>query len=279
LNQHIILALALAAMPTTQLLAEDRVEQEAMTTTTDQMLSDAIERGKLLYEFDQAAWHSTDAFVGIAGDVSKLPLVGRIVVPIESGLQAIYYGKSQQGRFALFRATWNGTAMVDPVYTDGKGGAALSPEANAYAEILEQLTSGRIDTTDLWFCNNAKPNFALLPGDLPGEFLLYFMTAQEKSGSYPLGGHHRFDIKDGKVIAKRAFTKSCIEMDKEATGGQLAGFFITHLLDPVPTEIHVFTAIASKKAVFVGTNGGKSWSVEPRGASAHIVGMEKDKAK
>ena len=55
---------------------------------------------------------------------------------------------------------------------------------------------------------------------------------------------------------------------------EAVGFVISHLLDPVPTEIHVFTAIASGKAVFVSTKSGMAWNVEPSGGTARIQGID-----
>ena len=275
MNRQSTLALVMALLPITSIQADEPAAQQATTTSNvEQLLSDAIERGKMLYEFDQAAWHSTDAFVALAPDMAKLSLAGRIIVPVEGGLQAIYYGKSEKGRFAVFHGTWNGKVIVDSVYSKGESGAPLSPDAIAYAEIVELVTSGTLDTKDLWFCNKAQPNHALLPGNAPGEFLLYFMTAQDKKESYPLGGHHRFDIKDRKVVARRTFTKSCIAMNKGDGKREAVGFVISHLLDPVPTEIHVFTAIASGKAVFVSTKSGMVWNVEPSGGTARIQGID-----
>lgn len=236
-----------------------------------------IRRGKMLYDFDQAAWHSTDAFVDKARNLDKLTISGRVVVPVEGGLQAIYYGRKDTGRFAIFTGIWNGTKIVDPVYSKGETGPALSEEANAYADVIDLLMSGKLETKDLWYCNKANPNFVVLPGSETGEYFLYFMTAQQKNGVYPLGGHHRLQIRDGKVVSQRKFTNSCIDLgDGKSADKKPVMFYLTHMLDDKPTEIHVFTAIASRTVVMVGTIENKqSWLVTPKGDSASIVN-EKD---
>jgi hypothetical protein len=262
-------------MMATPVFAEDASIQSIEQKT----IADSIERGKMLFNYDQAAWHSTDTFVEMAGELKNQKLVGRVVVPLESGYQAIYYGKNDSGRYAIFSGTWNGTKIVDAVFSKDDKGPLLSPQANSYADAAELLTSGKLETKDLWFCNKATPNFVLLPGSVSGEYSLYVMTAQEKNDSFPLGGHHRYDIRNGKSVGTRTFTKSCIDLEREQKPDKkIEAFYITHLLDPAPTEIHVFSALASKTSILVGTaTNGKSWSVEPKDGSVVIKPIEMPK--
>ena len=44
-------------------------------------------------------------------------------------------------------------------------------------------------------------------------------------------------------------------------GGRTAGLMMTHLLDPTPTEIHVFLSLSSRLPVFVATSDGRLWKV------------------
>ena len=264
--------LALIAFASLSASAFGAANEEAASTVG---LNESISRGEMLFNFDQAAWHSTDALVEKAGDISKLPIVGRIVIPVKDGFQAIYYGANKDGRFQVFSSIWDGQKLIDTVYSKGETGIPLSPQATKYAEVLELLTSGKIDTSDLWFCNKAQPNFVLLPGTKENEFLVYFMTAQEQTTRYPLGGHHRFDIIDGKVVSKRAFTKTCIDYDKKeavkASGKKIVAFFVAHLLDPIPTELHVFTALASQSPIYVTTSSKKTWIIQPEGQSVTVA--------
>jgi hypothetical protein len=45
-------------------------------------------------------------------------------------------------------------------------------------------------------------------------------------------------------------------------GAKSAALFITHLLDPVPTEIHVFSSLVAHVPVMVGTRDGRIWAVD-----------------
>jgi hypothetical protein len=53
---------------------------------------------------------------------------------------------------------------------------------------------------------------------------------------------------DGRITGSRAFTKSCITM---AQPKNVTALVISHLLDPVPTEIHVFTSLSAGLPVYV----------------------------
>ncbi len=264
-----------AAMSTLLLMSVTILASGAVTAQDAPMPSEAeiariVDRGQMLYDYDQAAWHSTDALQAKA-NLSKLPLVGRIVVPGQNGLDVIYYGKDQSGRFAVFSAIWAGGAIVNPALHSGGTRVPLSERANRFAETLELFTSGKIDMTGVWFCNKANPNFVLLPGDQEGRFLLYLMTSQERVDRWPIGGHHRFEIKDGKASAPRAFSKGCINMDKAQSPGQAVAFVVSHILDPSPTEIHVFTALASKMPIAVGTTQNKiTWAIEVKSGLASV---------
>jgi len=116
----------------------------------------------------------------------------------------------------------------------------------------------------LSLCSEQPPNTIVVPNDGKG-FSVYIMTPQPKNLVYSLGGHQRFDIKDGKVIGRRIFAKSCLMFDKSNMPNPTAVFVTTHLLDEIPTEIHVFTMLASGTTIFVSTVKNKTlWSVEQK---------------
>jgi hypothetical protein len=50
---------------------------------------------------------------------------------------------------------------------------------------------------------------------------------------------------------------------------------VTHMLDPTPTEIHVFTALAANKSIYVATTAnGRTWEVNPNGGKPTIKPVE-----
>jgi hypothetical protein len=89
---------------------------------------------------------------------------------------------------------------------------------------------------------------------------------QTENGSFPFGGHYEIDIAaDGHVAAERGFTRSCITMPKPegSEGKRPAGLVLSHLMDPQPTEIHVFMQFGIGMPLYVMIADPKAlWKVE-----------------
>lgn len=94
---------------------------------------------------------------------------------------------------------------------------------------------------------------------------VYILTPQSDLQKIPFGGHYRVVIGgNGAPLAVRPFTNTCLEMSREATGADKpSALVVGHLLDPVPTEIHVFEALSAGLPIYVGTvNNGRVWLVD-----------------
>jgi hypothetical protein len=75
----------------------------------------------------------------------------------------------------------------------------------------------------------------------------------------PIGGTYRLETSGSSVISQRGFTRSCIALQSDTSA---VGLMITHLLDPVPTEAHVFWSLWASKPMYVATPDGTLWIVE-----------------
>ena len=105
---------------------------------------------------------------------------------------------------------------------------------------------GLLEQMNARLCADTHPNIAVIPPDsLDGSMDVYVLTPQTAAGTYPFGGHNRATCSAaGQLLSQRAFTNSCLDMSEPAQGaGRPGALFVTHLLDPIPTEIHVFLAI------------------------------------
>lgn len=114
-------------------------------------------------------------------------------------------------------------------------------------------------------CSRQYNPVVLYPDPAPdGLVHVYMLAATTEAGVVVAGGHFRYDFSpDGTLLeSQRSFTKSCfnIEAPDEKKGKPVA-FMLTHLLDPTPTEIHVFLSRLHGQAVYVMTEAG-TWSVE-----------------
>lgn len=233
-----------------------------------------LDRGLKLYRYDQSAWHVTDAMMAALSSDAKSHLRGYVTTPAEGGLRTTFFGESDGRYFEVYSATWTGSEIVDAELVSPEERRPVTEEQR---RLIEARKLALKNAAGLGMCSNASPNAIVVPGDSPTEPIsVYILTPQTEAHVYPLGGHHRLDVKDGKVIAKRAFTNGCIDFDKAAVPdkGRPEAAVITHLLDTVPTEIHVFSVFAMGLPLFVGIRDGRVYVVEINQGrpSARVVG-------
>lgn len=222
----------------------------------------AVDRGELLYIYDQAAWHGTD---DIQANYSSLlaQAGGYVVSGDQARTELVFYDKA--GTNAVYRAT----------FSDGKlsGSGPAMGERSRLSTLERQLVVAKDKgydaflAADVGLCSQATPNLTALPPERPGgPIIVYIMTPQTDIRTFPLGGHFSVEVRpDGSTGTVRRYMKTCFDMSLKdmPAGSRPAAFFITHLLDPTPTEIHVFTSIASKTPIYVATSPqGRAWVVD-----------------
>ncbi len=64
-----------------------------------------LARGNLLYEYDQAAWHTTDAMMIAIPDTLKTLLRGYVITPDGNDFRATYYGGEPEREIIIYAAT------------------------------------------------------------------------------------------------------------------------------------------------------------------------------
>lgn len=221
----------------------------------------AVDRGEMLYIYDRAAWLGTDDF---RGRYSKLMsnAGGYVITGDERQTDLAFYDKSKSR--AVYRATFAAGKLAGsgPPASDRIELTALERRLILSKEkALTAFIEAKVAT-----CAKANPNLAALPPrTLGGPILVYLMTPQIDLKVYPLGGHFSVEVgEDGSVGKVRHYTKTCIGMpfDQVPKGAKPVAFWITHLLDPTPTEIHVFSSLASGMPIYVGTKNQRTWAVE-----------------
>ncbi len=208
-------------------------------------------RGLMLWNYDQAAWHGTDALLKDIKDPGAVGIAGWIVTPVAQGWQVTFYAKEADRRLGVWSAIWTGSKIINPRKLDGVD-RVLSAEQT---RLITAKDAAPLD--NLQSCS-AKPfNSVVMPGDTEAAPIrVYFLTPQTDATIFPMGGHNLIEMKDGKVISQRQFTKGCIDISSpnvKKDGRKSAGLIISHLLDPTPTEIHVFTMYNAKLPVYVST--------------------------
>lgn len=251
-------------------------------SVADQALVDrSIARGDMLYAYDQAAWHGTDDLqekAKAAGVWDKLaPTLGGWIVDGSAAEPVlVFIDKSDQPQ-AIYTARFanNGTKLVDSKLLGAGDDRSISP-ARMKLVVALRLARAEVAKTKLGICANAAFNTVVLPPETPdGPTLVYFMTPQTQNGIWPMGGHYLVEVKaDGSMGSTRPFTKSCMTTGTPPKGSP-AAMFVTHLLDPVPTEIHVFTMRAARLPLYVATTQNNLvWSIERIDDATRIRAVE-----
>jgi hypothetical protein len=207
----------------------------------------AIVRGREMYFYDQAAWHATDRMLEDWGERPTTDLRGYIVLPGEGdGLDAVFFGE-QEGKtveFARYRV--EGSKVVGGGPADEDARPELSPLGRRMVA-ARGIALDEARQQEFGFCNRERPNTLILPPDADDIVSVYFLTAPVSNDAYPVGGHFRIDVDAaGKVTNSRRFLNTCFvaEYGKAAGGddGRPVALVLSHLLDPQPTEIHVFAS-------------------------------------
>ena len=234
--------------------------EPALSAAEDAQLQHNLALGALLYRYDQSAWHVTDAMLAALPEAARPRIRGYVTTAAPNGLRTTFFGEGGMGYQRLYSAVWTGSAIAD-AWQFKTGGESTLTEAEL--RLVDARKVALAAAGQLAMCNDARPNMIVVPEPNDSIVHVYVMTPQTKDGVYPLGGHHRIDVRDGKVVAQRDFTRTCVTFDKSSVpaGGKPQAAFITHLLDPVPTEMHAFTVMAMQLPLYVGVKDGRIYEV------------------
>lgn len=220
-------------------------------------------RGRLLFDLDRAAWVATDDLMKKVRDPASAGLKGYVVEHDGPGF-AVTFFSGEPGRFvAHYIARVVGGRVRSGRLLAGAERVPLTP-----LQLRLALARSAAGSSGLRACTQETFNAAVIPpASDTAPIELYLTSAQTQSGIYPVGGHYLLTIGiDGTVQSTRKFTNSCLNMQVprgKRGGAQPAGLFVAHLLDPLPTEIHVFLSIWIGKPLFVGIgNPPQVWAVE-----------------
>jgi len=234
----------------------------AQTAAEQRQLDWARERGRLIFALDRVAWVATDDLHNRVPDPVAAGIRGYIVDSDEGGFIPIFFGEEDGRLVAIYRARVAGPGgITEPaVFAPGQR-PALTPRQARLAQTLMAVSRGRVVR-----CTQAAPNVSIIPPERDDAPIDVYITApQMRQGFVQFGGHERISIgPDGREIARRGFTRSCLEVpappeEVRRQGGMLG---VSHLLDPVPNEIHVFLAMAARMPIVVMTqNPDRMWNV------------------
>ncbi|MGE7207039.1 hypothetical protein ACQKJZ_15355 [Sphingomonas sp. NPDC019816] len=261
LAMAILMAMAQVAAPPAVVPADGRSEK--------QRLADASFFGAMIYAFDRAAWVSSDSLMEIVPRDQLTGVGGYVIEPVEKDtLRATYFKGAAADARAFFVADVRGGKVVrheilsEPV--------PLTPQQMILARAREIATQ-EAAAKRYRPCTAAPFNTVVLPSVSGGPVTVYLLSPQVSHTSYMMGGNYRVAIApDGRIVDSRAFNTSCLDLklpEKQKRGDAVIGLFVNHLLDPVPTEIHVFASYSVLQPIFVLTPDKRTWQVRGRDIS------------
>lgn len=212
---------------------------------TQAELDQITARGRALYDYDVAAWHSTDAVFALK------PAEGSFAMYIgkkgDKGW-SVAYGKLSDKRdkyLIAYEAVQGATPKEFKVtkYDQPK------EDAGFYLNGAKALETALGD-----FQNVSRPNrpynFAVLPAP-NDEFFIYALPAQLQTTVFPLGADYRYRIsKDGaKVVEKRRMHISIIEFSAPPGEVKAAAGYHTAVVDELPEDSDVFHVLTRQPSV------------------------------
>lgn len=227
-----------------------------------QRVAGAAALGRLLYGYDRAAWVSSDALTAAIPKDQLGAIGGYVVEPATDGvLRVTYYrGQGAEAR-AFFVADVRGGKVIR-----GDVLATPTPLTPAQASLARAREIAALTARDRAFrpCTPLPFNTVAVPLGRDGPIAVYLLSAQQEANAVPFGGAYRVVVApDGRVLATRPYATSCRSLTPpKLRGGETpVGFVLNHLLDPVPTELHVFAAYSLGMPLYVATPDKRLWKV------------------
>jgi len=207
----------------------------------------ALARGRLLFAVDRAAWVGTDDMMAQIPGWRTAGMRGYVVERDGAGFAVTFYGGEEAAPVAFYRGRVEEHRIVSREAFPAGSGPPLTPLQRRLAAARDAV----LRSTRRGPCGSAPFNSAVIPPATPdGPIDVYLLTPQTSTESVPLGGHYRATVAaDGSVTGERAFMNSCMDLPAAPAGAE--AFFVTHLLDRVPTEIHVFSSLAARTPIYV----------------------------
>lgn len=230
---------------------------------TEPVMPDVTARGRALYEYDQAAWHATDA---VQATNPSPQAVGRYIArKTDSGWKVVFgHLNDTRDKFLVAYDTTQGATLQE--FTVKR----LDPPQEDTSFYLAAAKA--IDTALDDFRGEKRPyNVAVLPATTD-QLYVYVVPAQTKNGIYPLGGDVRYLITPdgGTIIEKRQLHKSIIEIDQNSLpkGATPNAGYHTHVLSDVPEDTDVFHVLTRQppQPEYIGTLHKKLYVISTDGS-------------
>lgn len=208
-------------------------------------------RGRLLAETARAGMLTTSDMLGRIADPEEAGIVGWIAEREGNAVAVTYYAEGEDGPVAVYRGRVLGPRVVSrDLFAEGERPELTAAQARLAAARAAAVEAGHES------CGGAPLNHIVLPPEGPDAPVhVYSLTAPTEAGRFPFGGHYRTSVGAGGEAEVRAMARGCpvIEAPVPEEGQRPEPIGITHLLDPAPTEVHVFLSRLTGRPLLVAT--------------------------
>lgn len=249
IRQILALVLSAASLST---FADDALPKELPPDQEASALRAAENSGVAIYRHDRAAAVATDAALKIRQFKKDKRVKGWITEEQGGQINVTFIDQTPS---ALYRISVSGNGAAGPVTVLEEPAPLSAYESGAAAARTAALGSKFQPCSDSY-------NSVVLPsaGSTENSWVVYLLPGTTKHNVVPIGGTYRVEVSGSAVVSQRGFTRTCIALQ---TDPKAVGLMITHLLDPTPTEAHVFWSIWAKKPMYVATPpNGTVWAVD-----------------
>jgi hypothetical protein len=220
-------------------------------------------RGRMLEEYDVAAWHATDAVEELKPDKSVAPLY--IARKTENEWE-VAFGRLNERQDA-FLIVYQASPGAGPTEFTVKKADPPIEDHSFYLAAAKAIQTASRD-----FGKPGRPyNTYVLPTE-NAHLYVYLLPAQTVNGIYPLGGDVRYTIAaDGNpILEKRQMHKTILEFnlnDPDKKKGSLVSSYHTHVLSNLPEDSDVFYVLSRKPLIpeYIGTMDKKIFVVQVDG--------------
>jgi hypothetical protein len=237
---------------------------------SDSELAAITARGRLLYEYDQAAWHGSDAAMALHPPKED---VGRYIARKTDAGWEVAFGHLNESRDAFLIAVVATQAKSLQEFTAKKLDAPRG-DTGFYLAAAKGIEMCLKD-----FQGVKQPyNIAVLPAE-SSQLYVYLVPAQTEDGVYPLGADERYLVSadGGTIVDKRRLHKGMISnRGPIPPGATQAGGTHSHVLSDLPEDTDVLYVLTRKPSMpeFIGTEIA-IYSVNPDGTIKVTERMKK----
>ncbi len=249
MHRHLLaIALALCCQAA---FAEEAPSRKLPPEQETAHLRSAESIGAAIQLHDHAAAVATDAALGLKAFKNDRRIRGWITEPRQGRIIVTFIDQTPS---ALYRVVVSEDGVASPVVALDSPTPLSGYEQGAAAARAAAMAS------EFQPCSKSYNSVVLpAPTAVDGDWVVYLLPATTKSGIVPLGGTYRMDVSGDTVTAQRGFTRTCVTLQNTP---RTAGLMITHLLDPVPTEAHVFWSLWAGQPMYVAIANGTLWAIE-----------------